>query len=84
MSETVTEGGFVTLYNPATGDPWPCPEPAVPDWEAKGWTRSPASEKSLSSMNKDELIAAAELRGITVEDGATKADILAAIESQEG
>lgn len=84
MTETVPEGGFVTLHNPHTGDPWECPAPAVEAWEAKGWTRAPASEKSLSSMNKDELLAAAAARGVTVEEGATKADILAAIQAQEG
>jgi hypothetical protein len=83
MSETVTEPGFTTLYNPATGDPWPCPDPAVANWEAKGWTRAPASEKPLSSMSKPELEEAAAKRGVAVDAGATKAEIADAITAHD-
>lgn len=84
MSES-TRDGFVTIFNPATGDPWECPEAAVDFWTGeKGWTKEPKSEKALSSMNRDELVAAAAARGIEVPADATKADILAAINAQEG
>jgi hypothetical protein len=56
MSEPTPEG-FVTLYNPESGDPWNSPAEAVDDWTAKGWrktdpkkstspTRPPAAKKA--------------------------------------
>jgi hypothetical protein len=51
MSETAREG-FVVLYNPATGDPWECPEDAVDIWADKGW-RKTAPTKNAAEKAKE-------------------------------
>lgn len=37
---------FTTLYNPANGLPWDCPNGAVDTFLAKGWTKNPNKNTS--------------------------------------
>ena len=37
---------FVTLLNPATGDPWQCPARSVDHFKDKGWKVAPKAQQS--------------------------------------
>lgn len=45
--------GFVTLYNPATDDPWECPEDAVEYWTGeKKWRKTPKPGNSPAKTDE--------------------------------
>jgi hypothetical protein len=60
------------------------PEQPAPVAPAETGETGETGAKSLDSQNKAELTATAEAEGVTVEDGMTKADIVAAIEAKRG
>lgn len=69
----------VRLRHPETGGEWDCPAAAVDGWKELGW-----QEESLQSKTKAQLSEIAAERGVIVDATATKADMVAALESQEG
>ena len=50
----------------------------------EGQNAAQSDEKSLSKMNKDELLKTAQDAGIAVPDGATKAEIVELIKAEQG
>lgn len=69
----------VRLRHPETGGEWDCPAAAVDGWKELGW-----QEASLDSKTKAELQQIAADRGVAVSSSSSKADLVSAIESQEG
>ena len=49
MSQYAPEGTFVTLFNPATGDPWQCPTDAVEHYVEKGWSKTAPTKKAAEA-----------------------------------
>ena len=69
----------VRLRHPETGGEWDCPAAAVDGWKELGWV-----EETLQSKTKAELQGIAAERGVNVDTSTSKADIIAAIEGNEG
>lgn len=67
----------VRLRHPETGGEWDCPANAADAWQDKGWERV-----TLEGMSKPELESYAAERGVNLSSATTKADMVAAIESE--
>jgi hypothetical protein len=52
MSENDAPEGFVTLFNPATGDPWNCPEGAVDGWLDLGWKKTAPNKEAAKAAKE--------------------------------
>lgn len=53
MAEHDAPEGFVVIFNPATGDPWPCPEAAVDYWtKDKGWRKTAPTPKAAEAAKE--------------------------------
>ena len=69
----------VRLRHPETGGEWDCPAAAVDGWKELG-----GQEDALQSKTQAALQGSAAERGVTVDAATSKADIIAAIEGNEG
>ena len=53
MPDNAPDTGFTVIFNPATGDPWACPNDAVDGWvNDLGWKRT-APNKEAAKAAKD-------------------------------
>lgn len=79
-------GGNLVMIEPKAAATLTLSDRELEDAKATGYFEldGESGEPALGSMNKAELLETAEAEGVTVEDGATKADIVAAIEAKRG
>lgn len=56
---------FVTIYNPANGLPWRCPETALDLWLSKGFTKNPNKNSSADAKAEGKSLEAAPAPAVT-------------------